>query len=266
MATSEDRRQLRQVAEVSEETAEGLRFMARRFDRQAALRAASGRAAPAKRTGASRGGRPTRAKTSGDLAKEAPFVALMTEPAPELYKKIKLIDSAEMLREGHRFEARHLRRKTVFGWLEERLRQLGEPLGGPAKPPIANFDSLEQGQAILRIRQLAPEQAAIALAWEHYHQRRRRVIDAAESVCGAAGYELVEQTAPDRGEVAGLSEPFRGFDQLSTSPHARLELRRALSSQSETTLEQALVYEQAKKRRKTMLEAIEAALNLKRAA
>jgi hypothetical protein len=205
------------------------------------------------------GGRPSRAEASGALAEIAPFPELVTLPTNLLHPFIRKLADVGLLRRAHTFEREHLRRKAVFVWLEDQLRYLDAPLGGPAEP-ISGYRELSSEEIVAAMRYRDSEElAARVYCWEHFHGRVRLVMRAAEKICGGRGAELVLRMMPDRGECA-LPEPFSGFDGLSTAPHARIKLRSALCGCERDTLERALSYEQGTRRRKTMLEAIEVAL------
>ena len=205
------------------------------------------------------GGRPSRSAASGQLAAIAPFPELVTLPTTQLHSKLRAISDPTLLRRAHAFEGEQLRRKNVFVWIEDQLRFLGDPLGGP-ETPIPDFEALSEQEVIAALRYRdSVSFAARVYAWEHYHRRRQALLRAAERICGERGRDLVLRTAPARGGC-DLKEPFNGYAGLSTAPHARVELRSRLASCSRALLEQALSYEQGTRRRTTMLEAIEVAL------
>ena len=206
-----------------------------------------------------KGGRPSRAQASGKLAAIAPFPELVTLPTTLLHRHIRAITDPQLLQRAHAFEGEHLRRRAAFAWLEDQLRFLGSPLGGPSEPlPGYDETSVEELVAAVRYRD-SVEFAARVYAYEYYRRRRQPLLHAAERLCGERGRELVLRTAPRRGG-SKLAEPLPGFAQLSTAPHARVELRNALAACSRSILERTLSYEQETRRRKTMLEAIEVAL------
>lgn len=204
-------------------------------------------------------GRPSREQTGQADVARAPFPELATAPAAKLYGIIRKIDDVGLLKQAHRFEVAHLRRQTVLLWVEDRLRQLGAPLGGPRAQPVRGYNRLSVPELLDLVEQESPEFAATVYAWEHYHQRRPHVMRVAAERCGAAGDQLVEATAPFRGHQ-DLPEPFAGFRALSTSPSGRSRLRAALRSQPAAALERAKEYEAATLNRVTMLNAIELAL------
>lgn len=204
------------------------------------------------------GGRPTRAQESGHLCDSAPFPELVTVPVKALATHIRTIADPKLLLAAHAFELDTLARRYVFAAIEDRLRRLGSPLGGPAESPFAGYEALSPDEVVARV-DANPEAAANVYAWEWYHARRKRVLKACERRCGAAGVELVILTTPNRSRQQ-LEPPFPGYDDLVASPDGRIERQAVLARQDARTLRVALAYEKATRRRKTFLRSIENAL------
>lgn len=264
LSPSEELRALRRLHTDSLDFAEGYQALATQIEvqRERASRrpagARHGLARPARP--ARRRGRPARAElASKELTDAAPFAELVTVAADKLGPHVRAITDPGLLRAAHIFELAHSRRKTVLAAIEEQLRQLGAPLGGPAEP-LAGYDSLSAERVIGALDQRAKdlEFAAQVFAYEHYHARRKRVLEAARRLAGKRGPALVAETSPRPLPLA--SEPFAGYDQLPATPQARVAVRAALAAQPQEVLQSALEYEQQTRNRVIMLAAIRSAL------
>jgi hypothetical protein len=234
------------VSRASTELAEGLRLLA----------------APLAEGSAARDTPKRRRGERDSIAAEAPLPRLVLLSGQELYTFIRRQRDPKLLRDAHRFECETLRRSSVAGWIEAQLRELGSPLGGPKRPPLARYETSDEQELVDTVQALTPGKAAEIYAWEHYHGRRRRVLAAAKLRCGHAGEDLVTRTAPTRWQQ--VSEPFPGFAALRTQPSARPALRAALGARSRAELEAAVEAEQQGRRRGEMLEAIYSELRLRR--
>lgn len=204
-------------------------------------------------------GRKSRAEQGAALAANAPFPELVTYPARRLTCLLRTIEDCDLLRHAHAFEVEHLRRQTVLEALEERLRLLGQPLGGPKEVPVLGYELLDEDQVLELLGCGSAELAVKVYAWEFYHRRRQRVLFLAKGLGGEECSRLVEATRPPRGPE--LREPFPGFSRLSTAPSARFEVRKRLSELNRETLAGALAYERQTRRRTTMIAALEKALS-----
>lgn len=252
---------LREIAEGHGEIDEAMLQLERRIPGKRS-RPPQGR--PLKEQSAPRGGgRPSRAVASASLATEAPFPELFSLPARQLYGHIRTLQDIPLLEAAHQAEVKHLRRQTVLGWIEDRLRALGAPLGGPAIEPWEGYELEEDPRRLAsRIEQLSPSQAAEVAAWEHYRHRRRIIMRACERVAGSLVAKRISETAPQRG-IEDLQEPFPGYAALSTSPHARAAARATLTAQSLAVLQDAVRYEEQTKRRTTMLRELRSLIRAK---
>jgi hypothetical protein len=204
-----------------------------------------------------RQGRPSRAaRASEEMLAAAPFPELVTSPADKLGTVIRRRSDISELRRAYEFETAHDRRVSVLKAIEERLRRLGHPLGGPEEP-FPDYQEQMVGEILRRLRAHGRTYAAHVYAWEWYHSRRAVVLNAAKEIADDLGERLVRETSPRQQQK--LTEPFDGFDRLSTSPAKREETRQALRAQPAAVLTQALEYERATKNRVIMLSALETA-------
>lgn len=262
---------LKELSERSFDLAQGLRLIAQGIEQgrpaPVAVRTPGPQASPGatKPRGRSqkRKGRPRRAdQVPAELIEEAPFPALVIEPADRLVTTIRQISDTEQLRQAHAFELSHDRRKSILFRIEERLRILEEPLGGPPMP-LDDYAELTDKELLLRLEQVDAETAAQIYAYEHYHRRRKDIIEAAGKRAGERGEQIIAETSP-RGKIALLKEPFPGYDELSASSEARPEVRKALNARSNAELEAALDYERQTKQRVSFINAIEVVLRDRR--
>jgi hypothetical protein len=227
---------------------------------------ASGLRSLAERIGRSRArGRPARRlRVEPEVVAQAPLPELATVPAgPALHRILRRQRDPELLRRCHAFELRHDRRSSVLEWIERQLRELGSPLGGPQEEPCPGYRLLDEIDVLCLLDGAERELAARIYAWEWYHGRRRRILRLADERCGGRGRELALATAP---RAPAPSEPFPGYGALRTTPAFRLQLRRALGERSLEELAAAVAYEQATRRRVSMLDALGAELRRRRAA
>jgi hypothetical protein len=173
--------------------------------------------------------------------------------AGQIIKTVRHSQDTSLLALAHAFELDHERRDTILTEIEERLRRLGTTLGGPP-PPYHGYDLLSANDVIADLSANdVTSHAANVFAYEYYHRRRLPIMRAAEAICGDEGGNLVIETSP-RGLAAQISEPFPGYNQLSTSPSAREETRQTLRSRTIEELQAAISYEEHTKRRVIMVQ------------
>jgi hypothetical protein len=207
----------------------------------------------------SRRGRPRREQSvPEELVTAAPFEQLATLPAHELRGFVRRIDDVGLLVRAHEFESRHDRRASVLTALEDRLRRLGRPLGGPSEPPWEDYARASPQELTRRLGRASAARAVHAYAWEFYHARRPSLLRAAEQVGGPERCrELVRRTSPRPAEPP---EPFPGYLQLTADSSMRAVVRETLAAQDTGALTRAREFELATRARRGFLRAIDRAL------
>jgi hypothetical protein len=189
------------------------------------------------------------------LADGAPIAGIYLLCGNELRRFIASILDPKLLEAAHRYECRTARRCSVLTWIEERLRILGHPIGGPA-PPLRGYERLSEDEILARIA-VSPEEVLPEIyAFEWYHRRRQPILAACERTDPAACRRRVRETSPRPWER--LPEPFEGYDDLRLSnAEARRQARERLLSCSREEIEAAMAYELHGRRREGMLSLLE---------